>query len=198
MTEGQSTGSSSEELRSKSSASEIPDQEPTDRSGTSTSTTRLTATATIVAVALIVTYVIFLALQWNQVNATDLSWSRRSDLLGGVEALAFAAAGALLGTTIQRQVTRKAEDQAADAERQAREQKARADANQVAAEKGRALHHLATVKAQQQAAASAAAGTRAFGGQQGSPGGDLAEMLGLAQMYDQQMGGTSPTPKSGD
>ena len=38
-------------------------------------------------------------------NTTDPEWIRYSDLLSGLESLAFAAAGALLGTTIQRQVT---------------------------------------------------------------------------------------------
>jgi hypothetical protein len=126
-------------------------------------------------------YVVFLILQWNNVTAGDLEWSRRSDLLGGLEALAFAAAGAVLGTTVQRQVTKKAENQAVEAKKQADEQKARADTNQKAAEKARALHNLAEVKAEQ-----ASAGAPVTRGPSGAAptGGDIGELLALARRYD--------------
>lgn len=158
------------------------DARPASNKAESTTGQKLGVVATIAAIVLIVVYIVFLALQWNNVKAAELEWSRRSDLFGGLEALAFAAAGALLGTTVQRQVTRKAEDQASDAKKQADEQKARADRNQKAAEKGQALHNLAEVKAGQS--------------NDGAPpvrspdaptvgGGDIGELLALARRYDQ-------------
>lgn len=139
--------------------------------------------ATIVAIALIVVYLVFLMLQWNDVKAGDLEWSRRSALFGGLEALAFAAAGGILGTTVQRQVTKKAEDQAADAKERAEEQKARADSNQIAAEKGRALHNLVEIKGGQRTGGPL---TRGPGGAPAAGGGDMAELLALARQYDQE------------
>jgi hypothetical protein len=135
---------------------------------------KLGVVATIVALGLIVMYFVFLILQWGNVGAADLPWSRRSDLFGGVEALAFSAAGALLGTTVQRQVTKKAEDQAADAKKEA-------DTNKKDAEKGRALHHLAVAKAEQAGGAESA--VRGAGGGP-SAGGDVGEFLRLAESYE--------------
>ena len=157
----------------------------TSESDTSSPTAgqKLGTVATIVALLLIAVYVVFLILQWNNVQAGDLEWTRRSALLGGVEALAFAAAGAILGTTVQRQVVKKAEDQAADAKEQAEEQKARADSNQNAAEKGRALHHLVEIKGGESAGGPV---TRAPGGVPAAQGGDMAELLALARQYDEE------------
>jgi len=142
---------------------------------------KLGVVATILAIALIVVYIVFLILQWNNVKAGDLEWSRRSDLFGGLEALAFAAAGAVLGTSVQRQVTKKAEDQAADAKGQADQKKARADTNQKAAEKARALHNLAEVKAGQ----SVGGPTQRGLGATPTAGGDIGELLAFARQYDQ-------------
>jgi hypothetical protein len=148
----------------------------------STTGQKLGAIATTVAILLIVAYIVFLILQWNNVMAGDLEWSRRSDLLGGLEALAFAAAGAVLGTTVQRQVTKKAEEQAAEARKQADEQKGRADTNQNAAEKARALHNLAEVKAGQPSEGGHVARAP---GEAPPAGGDIGELLELARQYDQ-------------
>lgn len=86
----------------------------------------------VIGGVLIVAYLIGLFLQFKSLDADDLEWARRTELLGGLEALAFAAAGAILGTTVQRQATEKAEDRADKAE-------AVADNNAAAAAKGRAL-----------------------------------------------------------
>ena len=134
----------------------------------------------MVAIALLVVYLVFLAIQWRAVASDDLTWARRSDLFKGLEALAFAAAGALLGTTVQRQVTLKAESQAADARREAAAQKARADANQREAEKGRALHNLALARARREAGVR---GLRSAD-RPAAPAGDLQDLLDLAAQYD--------------
>lgn len=138
--------------------------------------------ATIVAILLIVVYLVVLFAQWNNVDAAELEWSRRLTLFGGLEALAFAAAGAILGTTVQRQVVKKAEEQASDAKELAKAQQQRADANERDAEKGRALHRLAEVKGGQ----SAGGPVRRGPGGTSTPGGDVGEMLELARRYDEE------------
>jgi uncharacterized membrane protein YcjF (UPF0283 family) len=111
-----------------------------------TSSTTLTTVAVVVAVVLIAAYLIALFLQWLRIDLPDLAWARGLDLLGGLEALAFAAAGALFGTTVQRQVTEKAEREASAATK-------RADENEKAAEAGRAVVKLARIKAGPETAA---------------------------------------------
>ncbi|MEA2548009.1 MAG: hypothetical protein QOE42_607 [Chloroflexota bacterium] len=101
--------------------------------GASSGAQRLSIIATIVALVLILAYLVAVYLVWSTVKeAKEGEWLRYADLRGGLEALAFAAAGALLGTTVQRQATQAAE-------KKADEEKTRADANQQAAEGGRAL-----------------------------------------------------------
>jgi hypothetical protein len=144
----------------------------------SSSTSRLPAFAAAVAVALIVLYLVFVVLQWRSVGAQDLTYARHSELLKGLEALAFAAAGAILGTTVQRQVTKKAEADAEVAKQETKTQMVRADANEAAAEKGRALHNLARAKA----AARPSARVRGLGEE--SAGTDVDDFLYLADQYD--------------
>src|SRR4029453_9559165 len=115
---------------------------------TSTKTTGLPVFASVAAALFLVIYFVFAGLQWAGVGAAELTYARRADLLGGFEALAFAAAGAILGTTLQRQVTKKAEAEAGAARAEARQEKARAEVQRQDAEKGRALHNLAKAKAE--------------------------------------------------
>jgi hypothetical protein len=61
---------------------------------------------TVVAVVVIAGYLILVAGLFRAVpGSTNTTWVRYSDLRGGLESLAFAAAGALFGTAVQRQVT---------------------------------------------------------------------------------------------
>jgi hypothetical protein len=136
--------------------------------------------SSIVAAGLLVAYFVFLVFQWNDVGAAEPRWSRRSDLFGGVEALAFAATGAILGATVQRQVTKKAEAQASQAHEQANIQKQRADANEAAAEKGRALHNLIAVKAKKGDGTPQIRGALPDAGRRD----ELQELLELARQYD--------------
>lgn len=79
--------------------------------------------AVSVAVLLVVVYLVAVYSQWIDVHAYNLTWARRSQLLSGLEALAVAAAGVLLGTSVQRGATEAAERDAG----QARERAARAE-----------------------------------------------------------------------
>jgi hypothetical protein len=148
-----------------------------DSTNSSTSTTGLPLFASVLAIVLLVIYFVFAGLQWADINAAQLTYARRADLLGGFEALAFAAAGAILGTTVQRQVTKKAEAEAGAARGEAAGQKARADAEQQDAEKGRALHNLAKAKAE------TTTQVRTRGGEPPTAT-DFDEFLNLAAQYD--------------
>jgi hypothetical protein len=150
-----------------------PSRDTTGQDQGSTKRVELSFLANLLAMALIAVYLVALGLQWFAAGLDEPEWSRRLHLLGGLEALAFAGAGAVLGTTIQRQVTRKAEEEAAEA-------KTRANQNQSAAEKGRALHALAVTKAQQ----ASEPATRDLDQAAVSGDGALAELVELGNRYD--------------
>jgi hypothetical protein len=64
----------------------------------------LTVFGSLVALALVVVYLVFmLLLRADAVTAGDREWARLVEIRATLEALAFAAAGALLGTVVQRQ-----------------------------------------------------------------------------------------------
>ena len=66
--------------------------------------TSLTVLGSLVAIALVATYLVFIVLmRADAASADDAAWARLLELRGTLEALAFAAAGALLGTVVQRQ-----------------------------------------------------------------------------------------------
>ena len=79
-------------------------------------------------------------------DAADEVWGRRVALLGSLEAVAFAAAGALFGTTVQKQ-------RVADARQNADKAEERAKENAAAAADGKAL--AAAVKTRSKASAGA-------------------------------------------
>jgi hypothetical protein len=153
---------------------------------TSTKATGLPVFASVAAALFLVIYFVFAGLQWADVGAAELTYARRADLLGGFEALAFAAAGAILGTTVQRQVTKKAEADAGAARVEAQQEKARANSEQQDAEKGRALHNLAKAKAE------SAAQVRTRGGTPPAAAAELDEFLNLAAQYDVSGPGREP------
>ena len=64
----------------------------------------LTVLGSLVALALVAVYLVFmLFLRADAVSAGDREWARLVEIRATLEALAFAAAGALLGTIVQRQ-----------------------------------------------------------------------------------------------
>lgn len=72
-------------------------------------------------------YLLAVFVLWGQVDANDLDWTRRLYLLAGLEAIAFAAAGAVFGATVQRQSTKREAEGREQAERQVRELAPRAE-----------------------------------------------------------------------
>jgi len=157
---------------------------PADERSVSRETVKqLTPVAYVLGLALIVLYFVGLALAWSSIGGSDSDWGRRLQVLGGVEALAFAAAGAILGTTVQRQATQKEQERAVRAERKAQE-------NELQARKGEAVLNLAAARAglsvQPDQRVERARDTFA---PHGSRGGDsvaeaFQDLLALADQYD--------------
>jgi hypothetical protein len=143
--------------------------------GSTANTPRVSIVATVAAAIIVIIYLALVVSLWGQVDAKDTSWERRQALLTPLEALAFTAAGVLLGTTVQRQVTEKVEDRARDAE-------ATATANQRDAEKGRALHRAIDARAGH---AASPAGDRVRGVPLEAAGDPLADLAALARQYDE-------------
>ncbi|MFJ6772704.1 hypothetical protein ACIQOV_17370 [Kitasatospora sp. NPDC091257] len=92
----------------------------------------LAGTALVVAVTVIALWLGLLAWLAFNAEASDVTWSRLLVVLGSVEAVAFAAVGALFGTTMQRQ-------RVADLTARTEAAEARADANATAALNGHRL-----------------------------------------------------------
>ena len=79
----------------------------------------------MVAIGAILVWVAFVVVMLVASDANETHWTRLTFVFGSVEAVAFAAAGALFGVTVQRERVQQAE--------------ARADANERDAANGRAL-----------------------------------------------------------
>jgi uncharacterized membrane protein YcjF (UPF0283 family) len=102
---------------------------------------RMEKGAALVLIALFVLFIIVMI-----VLRDSAQWDRLAYLFAGFEALVFAAAGALFGTSVQRAQTVQAQQ---DAQRQ----EARADANESDAQHGRALAAMVRAKHDNAAAA---------------------------------------------
>jgi flagellar biosynthesis/type III secretory pathway M-ring protein FliF/YscJ len=79
----------------------------------------LTKTGTIVAIVLVVLWVALGVMLFLSVGADETTWARYVWLFSSVEAVAFAAVGALLGTTVQKQRVQDAQNRADDATKDA-------------------------------------------------------------------------------
>lgn len=101
--------------------------------------------AAIIAIAVWVGFSIFLI---ARAGTSETEWTRIAWVFGSIQAVAFAAAGALFGTSVQQQNVNNAQQQAASAKKEA-------DQNRDAATKGRALGAVM----QADAAAQPTAGT---------------------------------------
>ena len=58
----------------------------------------------------VATYLVLLILQFAHLDVTEMEWTRRIELLNPIQSLAFAGAGALLGTAVQSQATNKVQE----------------------------------------------------------------------------------------
>jgi hypothetical protein len=98
----------------------------------SSSPAKLTGAALWTAIAAVLVWVGFSAFLIIRAGTSDTEWSRIAWVFGSIQAIAFAAAGALFGTTVQQRNVNNAQRQAESAKKDANQQ--REDAA-----KGRAL-----------------------------------------------------------
>jgi len=137
-------------------------QAPNQQAATSTTGQTTTLSGVVLATALLV-LVAFTAFVWymlTQRSVPETTWARLAWLFSSVEAIAFGAAGALFGSSIQRQRAERAE--------------AAADRNADAAAKGKAL--AAAIKADDPGTPTGQSGLERLGatGQPGKAAENLA------------------------
>jgi hypothetical protein len=72
----------------------------------------LSRPAVAVAVLVLVAFAVFVAFLIGQVGEDETEWTRLAWIFASVEAIAFGAAGALFGSSIQRERAEKAEETA--------------------------------------------------------------------------------------
>lgn len=88
----------------------------------------LSRTALFVAAFVLVGFGVFVVFLVAQVDEDDVAWSRLAWIFASVEAIAFGAAGALFGSSIQRERAEKAEESARENAQAAANGKALAEA----------------------------------------------------------------------
>jgi hypothetical protein len=91
------------------------------------------------AIVVLAAWLLFLGIMTLHTNAAELEWARLTAILGSLEAVAFGAAGALFGVTIQRQRVDDAKEHAAKAEERAEVAHKKAEEQTSAAANGKAL-----------------------------------------------------------
>jgi len=112
----------------------------------------------IAAIGLIVVFVVFLVVLYF--SRDDKYWDRLVFLLAGFEAIVFAAAGALFGTTVQRATVQIAQQDAAVAKADAAAARTKAEEARSEAEAGVALLRIVQEKAATHTSALVAQGGR--------------------------------------
>ena len=100
---------------------------------------KMTEIGAWVAVLVVIAWLILLFVLLNRVDAKDGEWTRLYTLLTSLETVAFAAAGALFGTTIQQRRVQDAKDETKHAKDEAKDARKDAAGNAEAATKGKAL-----------------------------------------------------------
>jgi hypothetical protein len=142
---------------------------------------RLAPTASRVAVALVLIYLVAVFLLWKQASSQDLLWTRRLYLLGGLEALAFAGAGALFGVAVQRPKIAEEQQLRAEAEKRANEAEERSAVLEPKANLGGALEAVVRARAERAGAGSTA--PQRYAGAASSAPGDMHELLSIIEHY---------------
>jgi hypothetical protein len=80
-------------------------------------TKRLSPAATVAAIAAVIMWAAFAALLWHSAGTKDVDlWTHETWVFSSIQAIAFAAAGALFGTAVQQDRVHKAETRADQAQ----------------------------------------------------------------------------------
>jgi hypothetical protein len=136
------------------------------KKGLSMSSKTPSRTGTVVAAAAVVLWAAFTVWLALDIHIEQIEWARLAWLFGSVQAVAFAAAGALFGTAVQRDRAEKAEERADSAQ-------AEADNQRDLASRGRALGALLQSKDDSSDEDQGDAGMRSMGGNNGDAESDL-------------------------
>lgn len=133
-----------------------------------------------VSVLVLFSFGIFTLYLIGQADAAELKWTRLVYLYGGVEAIVFAAVGAVFGTSVQRRNVEASEERAKEADSEAEAAKSRAQQAESEAMKGRALR--ANVLAEYESATAASPtspiiGTERIGSAETNHGGESAAAI---------------------
>lgn len=152
---------------------------PAAAGGTSRVQTFITVAPVMAALVLIVLFIAFLAVLY--VDRGDENWDRMIFLLAGLEAIVFAGAGALFGTTVQRGTVQAARQDAAEAKADAAVARTRAEETTADATAGVALYRVVQEKAAAAAPAAAGQGARPREGVAQPADADLAELAAIAR-----------------
>lgn len=96
------------------------------RTGSALATSLKDLLAPFVAIVIIVGFIASIIFMLVQTSVSDLQWARDVYLFGGIEAIAFAAAGFLFGTQVQRQQVQGADERAKQANDRAQQSDERA------------------------------------------------------------------------
>ena len=129
--------------------------------------------ALVAAVTILIAWLLLLAWLAMRTGAGEVEWARLLVVLGSLEAVAFAAAGAIFGTTVQRQRVEEARQQASRSEERAQKAEQTASSHAQAASNGRAL--AATIKARKDARTTAE-GVERVGAGRPAPADDLVAL----------------------
>ena len=100
------------------------------------STNKLNGAALVAALVVLAAWLVLLGWLASHTDIADNQWARLISVLSSLEAVAFAAAGALFGVQIQKQRVQEAQKRANNAENRASEAEKTATAS---TEKGKAL-----------------------------------------------------------
>jgi hypothetical protein len=103
------------------------------------SQSRITGAALVAALVVLAAWLCLLVWLVFHAGTQETEWNRMLVILSSLEAVAFAAAGALFGTAVQRQRVKDAQSATEQAEGRADMAQRRADANSEDAADGRAL-----------------------------------------------------------
>jgi hypothetical protein len=145
--------------------------------------------APFVAVVILVGFIGSTIFMLLQSSLSDIQWSRDIYLFGGIEAIAFAAAGFLFGTQVQRQQVQAANDRAQQADTHAQ------DATE------RAMSATATAAATQAKADAVAAVVRSKAAAEGAFSlgelGEFGEFGGLEGLVDEGIAGAAARATAG-
>lgn len=116
--------------------------------------TKITPVGIGVAAIAIVVWMVSSVFLMFKVGTSETEWTRLAWIFGSIQAVAFAGAGALFGTSVQRERTASAENRAEKAETKSTQAQAESEQNRLDAAKGRILATALVVDAKATATSS--------------------------------------------